>query len=129
MPTFIIPEKLDTVVFKMDYISLNQKLIRKSYPLTIISKTMHKFELFQYLTAPYINMGYYIILIPPHRKDMTAIVTIVLKFRYTGITMAMYTSEEIVQDKLDKILGMIEVVNMYADDILVLRKDEFTKIS
>ena len=40
MPIFIIPDKEGTVKFIMDYHKLNQKLVRKLYPLPRIGKRM-----------------------------------------------------------------------------------------
>ena len=38
-PVFIIPKKYGTVGFITDYFRLNQKLVRKPYPLPMIGKT------------------------------------------------------------------------------------------
>ena len=59
IPVFIIPNKEVTVRFITDYHRLNQKLVRKPYPLPRIGKTMQHMELFKYATALYIKMGYY----------------------------------------------------------------------
>ena len=58
---------------------------------------------------------------------MTTIVTEYGKFRYNRLPMGMCTLGDIFQAKIDKILGDIEGVNMYIDDILVLNKDNFEK--
>ena len=43
-PVFIIPKKEGNVRFITDYRRLNQKLVRKPYPLPIIGETMQKLE-------------------------------------------------------------------------------------
>ena len=58
---------------------------------------------------------------------MTMTVTEFGKFRYNCLPMGMYNLEDIFQDKVDKLLGDIEGVKTYIDDILVLSKDRFEK--
>ena len=58
---------------------------------------------------------------------MITIVTEIWKFRYNRLPMGMCASGDIFLDKLDEILGYIEGVKTYIDDILVLGKDVFEK--
>ena len=64
-PIFIIPNKEGTVGFITDYFRLNQKLVRKPYPLPRIGETMQKLEGLQYAAELDNNMGYYTIRISP----------------------------------------------------------------
>ena len=70
-------------------------------------------------------MGYYTIRLSPASQDTTTIVTVFGKFRYNRLPMGMCASGDIFQDKVDDLLGDIEGVNTYIDDILVLGKDSF----
>ena len=58
---------------------------------------------------------------------MTTIVTEFRKFRYNSLPMGMCASEYIFQAKVNEILGNIEGVKMYTDDILISRKYGFKK--
>ena len=87
---------------------------------------MQKLEGFQYSTTLDINMGYYTITILPASQEMTTIVTEFGKFRYNRIPMGMFDSDGIFQDKVDNLLGDIDVVKKYIDDILVLIKERFS---
>ena len=49
------------------------------------------------------------------------------RFKYNRLHMGMCTSGDIFQAKLDKLLGDIECVKTYIDDILVLIKNSFEK--
>ena len=49
------------------------------------------------------------------------------KFRYNRLPMGMCASGDIFQANVDKLLGDIEGVKTYIDDILVLGKDIFEK--
>ena len=91
-PLFIIPKKEGTVRFIMDYHRLNQKLVRKPYPLPRIGKTVQKLEGFQYATALDTNVGYYTISLSPAIQDITTIVTGFGKFVYNCLPMGMCAS-------------------------------------
>ena len=111
--------------FITDYLNINHKLVIKTYPLPRIVYTVQKLEGLQYATSLYINMGYYTIRLYPDRQDMETIVTEFGKFRYSRLPIGMCTSREIFQAKVDNILGDIEGIKTYIDDILVLSKDIF----
>ena len=106
-PVFIIPNKEGTVSFITDYLRINQKLVRKSYPLPRIVKTMQQLEGLQYETVLDLNMVYYTIRLFPASHYMTSIVTEFGKFEYNCFPMVMYASGDIFQDKVDDLLGNI----------------------
>ena len=118
----IIPKKEGTVCFIMDYRRLNQKLIRNLYPLPRIGKTMQQLEVLQYVAVLDLNMRYYTIRFSPGRQYMTVIVIEFGKFRYNRLPMGMCASAYISQAKVDELLGDIEDIKTYIDDILVLNK-------
>ena len=126
-PEFIISKKVGTLSFITDYRSINQKLFRKPYPLSIIGKTIQKLEVFQYATALDINMVYYTIRISPTTQYMKTIVIEFGKFRYNHLSMGICASGDIFQAKVDELLGDIEGVKMYINDIIVFSKNSFEK--
>ena len=83
---------------------------------------MQKLEGFQYATALDLNIGYYTIRILPDSQYVKTIVTEFGKFRYNCLPMGMCTSVDILQSKVDKLLGDIYCVKTYIDDILFLRR-------
>ena len=88
----------------MYYLRLNHKLVREAYLLPRISYIIQNIEGFQYATALDINMGYYIINISTHNKEMTTIVTEFARFRYNRLPMGMYDSGDIFQAKVDELI-------------------------
>ena len=124
-PVFIIPKKEGTGRFIIDYRSINHKLVRNLYPLPRTGNNMQKLEVLQYVTALYLNMGCYNIRLYPDIQYMTMIVTEFGKFRYNRLHMGMCASGGIFQGRLDELLGDIEDVKTYINDILVFRKDCF----
>ena len=81
---------------------------------------MQKLEVFQYATELDLNIGYDTIRLSLASKDMTMIMTEFGKFRYNCLPMGMCASRDISQAKVDELLGDIEGVKTYIDDILVL---------
>ena len=124
---FIITKKEGTVRFITKYHRLNQKLVRKPYPLPKKVETMQHLEEFQYATALDINMGYYTIKLPPTSQGIKTIVTEFGKLKFNRLPMGMCTSGDIFQSKVDKLLRDITGVKTYIDDILVLSKQSFYK--
>ena len=109
-------------MFIAEFHRLNHQLVRNTYPLPRIGETMQQLEKFQYATALDINMVYYTIRLSPASQDMTTIVTEIGTFRYNRFPMGMCASVDIFQSKVDKLLGDIDGVKTYINDIIVLRK-------
>ena len=124
-PVFIIPKKNGTVRFITDFRKLNAMTERETYPLPRIMDTMQQMEGFQFASALDLNMGYYTIQVHPESKDYLTIVTEFGKFRYNTIPMGLANSCDIFQAKVTELLGDIEMVKCYIDDILVLSKGTF----
>jgi Reverse transcriptase (RNA-dependent DNA polymerase). len=125
-PVFIIPKNKDgTVHFITDYRKVNKLIKRKPYPLPHIANTLQELEGFQFASALDLNMGYYTIRLMPGAKDLTTIITEFGKLRYDVLSMGMCCSGDVFQAKVDQLLGDIEGVKTYIDDILVISKGSF----
>jgi hypothetical protein len=124
-PVFIIPKKEGTVRFLTDFRQVNKTIVRKPYPIPRIGETMQQLEGFQFASALDLNMGYYTIALAESSKDITTIVTEFGKFRYNKLPMGMCISGDTFQAKVNELLGDIEGVKAYIDDILVLNKGTF----
>ena len=88
---------------------------------------MYQLEGLYYATALYLNMGYYNIRFPPASQGITTIVTEFGRFRYNRLPIGMCASGDIFQAKVDELLGDIEGVKKYINDILIFGKDLFGK--
>ena len=124
-PTFIIPKKNGTVRFVSDFRRLNAKLKRKPYPLPRISDTLQNLDGFTHATALDLNMGYYHIVLSPESADMCTIITEFGKFRYKRLPMGVCGSPDIFQAKINELLGDIEGIRAYIDDVLAICKGSF----
>ena len=126
-PVFIIPKKEPTVMFIMDYCRINQKLVRKPYPLTRTGDTMHQLKGFYYAATLYLNVGYYTIKISPMIQDTMTIVNEFGIFGYNSLPMCMCYLGDTSQAKIDNMNGETKGIKTYIDDVLVLRKEIFSK--
>ena len=102
-------------------------MVIKIYPFYRIVQTIHQLEVFQYTTALDLNMGYFATQLSYQSKYMATIVTKFGKFSYNWTSLGMCTSGDIFQYKVDDVLGYVKGVKTYIDNILVLRKDYFSK--
>ena len=126
-PVFIIPKKEGTVRLLTDYRKVNGQIVRKPYPIPRIADTLQQLEGFTFATALDLNMGYYTIPLAECSKDITTIVTEFGKFRYTCLPMGMVISGDIFQAKIYDLVGDIEGIRTYIDDILCIGKGSFSQ--
>ena len=124
-PTFILPKKNGSVRFLSDFRQLNTKIKRKPYPLPRIGDVLQQLEGFQYATTLDLNMGYYTVRLSSEASDMCTIVTEFGKFRYLRLPMGVSCSPDIFQSKINELLGDLEYIRAYLDDVLVLSKGTF----
>ena len=122
-PTFIIPKKQGTVRFISDFRKLNAKIKRKPYPIPRISDVLQQLEGFQYATTLDLNMGYYTVSIGLGSRDLTTIVTEFGKYRYKRLPMGLSCAPDVFQSKINELLGDLDSVRAYIDDVLILTKD------
>eukprot|EP00979_Chaetoceros_neogracilis_P014912 scaffold5028_cov226-Chaetoceros_neogracile.AAC.1 len=70
-------------------------------------------------------MGYYTLRLSSAASDMCTIVTEFGKFRYLRLPMGVSCSPDIFQSKINELLGDLEYIRAYLDDVLVLSKGTF----
>ena len=122
-PVFIIPKNEGTVCFLTDFRKVNGQIVRKPFPIPKIADTLQQLEGFKYATALDLNMGYYTIPLSECSKNITTIVTEFGKFRYTCLPMGMVISGDVFQSKVYDLIGDIDGVRTYIDDILCIGKN------
>ena len=87
--------------------------------------TLQQLEGLTFATALDLNMGYYTIPLAESSKQVTTIVTEFGKFRYTCVLMGMVISGHVFISKMYNLIGNIEGVKTYIDDILCIGKGSF----
>ena len=121
-PTFIIPKKDGTVRFISDFRELNKRIKRKPFPIPKIQDLMLKLEGFQYGTSLDLNMGYYHIELSPNSKRLCTIVLPWGKYEYQHLPMGLNNSPDIFQEKMSILMGDLEYIRTYINDLLCITK-------
>jgi hypothetical protein len=124
-PTFIIPKKDGTVRFISDFRELNKRIKRKPFPIPKIQDLLLKLEGFQYATSLDLNMGYYHIELSPDSKRLCTIVLPWGKYEYQKLPMGLSNSPDIFQEKMSSLMGDLEYVRTYIDDLLITTKSDW----
>ena len=122
-PSFIQPKKNGEVRFLTDFRKLNERLVRKPFPLPKISVVLQELEGFTYATALDLNMGYYTIRLDP---DASRICTIIFpwgKYSYKRLPMGIAGSPDIFQSKMSDLMMSLEYVRTYLDGLLIISKE------
>jgi hypothetical protein len=125
-PSFIQPKKNGTVRVLMDLRRLNERLVRKPFPLPKESTVLQELKGFTYATALDLNMGYYTIRLDP---DASRICTIIFpwgKYSYKRLLMGVAGSPDIFQAKMSELMVDLEFVRTYLDDILPITKSSLS---
>ena len=130
--TFIQPKKTGDVRVLTDLRRLNAALKRKPYPLPKISDLLYKLQGFKYATAIDLSMGYYHIPLDEHSQKLCTTILPWGKYRYRKLPMGVSTAPDIFQSIIDGILGDLEFIRVYLDDILIISdgtfEDHITKL-
>jgi len=124
--TFIQPKKTGDVRVLTDFRELNKWLVRKPYPLPKVADLIQKLERFKYATALDLSMGYYHI---PLDEESQKLCTTILpwgKYKYKRLPMGISCAPDIFQSIMNRLLGDLDYVLVYLDDILILSGDKDT---
>ena len=124
-PTFIIPKKTGDVRVVTDFRKLNEAIRRKPFPLPKISDLLQKLEGFKWATAIDLSMGYYHIPLDEYSQKLCTTILPWGKYRYLRLPMGVKNSPDIFQMIMSDLLGDMEDVRVYLDDILITSKGTF----
>eukprot|EP00804_Cyclotella_cryptica_P020531 CCRYP_003381-RA/>CCRYP_003381-RA protein AED:0.33 eAED:0.44 QI:0/0/0/1/0/0/3/0/548 len=131
-PTFIIPQKENTVRVVSDFREVNKRIVRKPFPIPKISTVLQELEGFTYATALDLNMGYYTIRLDPDESKICTIIFPWGKYSYLRLPMGVACSPNIFQAKMSELMATLEFIRTYLDDLLCISKgnleDNLTKL-
>ena len=116
-PIFLIPKKDSTVHFISDFIELNKRILRQTYPTSKIQDFLLRLEGFCYGTTLYLNMGYYHIELSEKSKELCKIVTQKSKYKYQRLPMSLCNSPDIFQENMSEIFVGPDTVRVYIDEL------------
>jgi transposase InsO family protein len=124
-PTFVQPKKTGDVRILTDFRRLNAQLKRNPFPLPKINDLLQRLSGFRFATALDLSMGYYHI---PLDEESSRLCTTILpwgKYQYKRLPMGIKNSPDIFQSIMQDLLGDLEYVQAYIDDILITSSDSW----
>ena len=124
-PVFIIPKADKMVRFVTDFRKMKVTVKWKPYLIPRSNDTSQSMEGFQWATTLDLSMGYRTIELDPETKNMTTNTTEFGKFRYNGLPMGFVILSDVFKLKIMELLGAIDGVRCYLDDVLCLTKSLF----
>ena len=119
-PSFARPKKTGDIRVLTDFRKMNAAIQRKPFPLPRIGETIQRLEKFISATALDLSQGYYSI---PIDKQSQQICTTILpwgKYAYQRLPMGVACAPDIFQSIMMDMLGDLDYVLVYIDDILFL---------
>ena len=124
-PTFIKRKKTGDVRILTDFRKLNMQLKRSPFPLPKISHLLQSLSGFQYATALDLSMGYYHVPLDEETQQLCTMILPWGKYQYMRLPMGIKNSPDIFQAVMNELLGDLEFVRVYLDDILIISKGSF----
>jgi hypothetical protein len=124
--TFIQPKKTGDVRVLTDFRKLNEYLVRKPHPLPKIGELLQKLEGFRWATAIDLSMGYYHIPLDEYSQGLCGTVMPWGLYQYKVLPMGISNAPDIFQSIMMRLLGDLEFVHVYMDDILITSNGTFT---
>jgi hypothetical protein len=106
LPSFIVPKKNNTVRFLSNFWEVNERLIRKPFPIPKISTVLQEVGGFTLATAIDLNIGYYTITIRLD-PDASKICTIIFpwgKYSYMRLPIGIAGSPDFFQAKMMELM-------------------------
>ena len=123
--TFIQPKKTGDVRGLTDFRKLNEWIVRRPHPLPKISDLLQRLEGFRYATAIDLSMGYYHIPLDQHSQGLCGTVMPWGIYQYQVLPMGICNAPDIFQSIMMRLLGDLDYVHVYMDDILLTSSKSF----
>jgi hypothetical protein len=126
-PSFAQIKKTGNVRILTDFRKMNLAIERKPFPLPRIGESIQKIEKFRTATALDLSQGYYSI---PIGEKTQKIYTTVLpwgKYAYRRLAMGIACAPDIFQSIMMEILGDLDYVLVYVNDILIIQRENETE--
>ena len=122
-PSFVVPKKTGDIRIVTDFRKMNEAIERHPFPLPRIIETLQKLEKFKSATALDLSQGFYTI---PIDEESQKICTTILpwgKYAYQRLAMGIACAPDIFQSIMTELLGDLDNVLIYIDDILIIQRE------
>ena len=124
--TFVQPKKTGDVRVLTDFRKLNEWIVRRPHPLPKISDLLQRLEGFRYATAIDLSMGYYHIPLDKYSQGLCGTVMPWGIYQYQVLPMGICNAPDIFQSIMMRLLGDLDYVQVYMDDILITSSKSFS---
>ena len=124
-PTFVQPKKTGDVRILTDFRRVNAMIKRKPFPLPKISDLLQKLSGFKFAAALDLSMGYYHLPLDAASQKLCTTILPYKKYQYLRLPMGIKNSPDVFQAVMMDILGDLEFVRTYIDDILITSNGTF----
>jgi hypothetical protein len=124
-PTFVKQKKTGDIRILTDFRGLNACLIRTPFPLPKISDLLQRLTGFRYASAIDLSMGYYHIPLDEYSAKLCTTILPWGKYHYRRLPMGIKNSPDIFQAVINDLLGDLDFVQVYLDDILITSSGSF----
>lgn len=128
LPTFIIPKKpcpqtgVQRVRWVSDLRELNKVIVRKNYPLPVITDVLRKHHGYQFATCLDLSMQFYCFKLSKKAQDIAVINTPFGLYKYLRAPMGLANTPSFAQAKMEQTLADVPNVDCYIDDVGIFSK-------
>ena len=102
---------------------MNEAIEQHPYPLPRINDIMQKLERFKSATALDLSQGFYTILLDEESQKICTTVTPCGKYAYQRLPMGIACAPDIFQSIMVDVLGDLDYVIVYIDDVICMQKE------
>jgi hypothetical protein len=102
---------------------VNEKLVRKCFPIPKISTVLQELEGFSFATFLDLNMGYYTIRLDLDESNMCTIIFTWGKYSYKRLPMGIAGSPATFHGIFSELIESLEYVQVYFDDLLCISRN------
>ena len=115
--TFVTPKKDSRVHWVSDFRALNKAIKRKVYLIPRIQDILSHRNGYKFLSKLDISMQYYTFDLDDESKELCTIATPFSLYCYCRLPMGISTSPDIAHENMERVLALIEDIEIYIDDI------------
>jgi hypothetical protein len=124
-PFFVKQKKTGDIRILTDFRGLNNCIIRTPFPLPKISDLLQRLTGFRYASAIDLSMDYYHIPLDEYSAKLCTTILPWGKYHYKRLPMGIKNIPDIFQAVINDLLGDLDYVQVYLDDILITSGGSF----